>query len=319
MANRADRAVFVFPDARSAVAVAGGTMARVVEEGGTSTLITALPLSAGELDALARLTGGDHVVATGPSDVVDVAESRAATVLIAPGVATPAASAVARAAGDAALLLGVPLYRVTDAAAPDGPVPDDRPPARRIDVGLQRDAKLDALAVLGGATAATTAAAGAPTESFERVEERTSAPSAAPGRAASVTEANSLGNRLGTAALALVIGVVFGAIGTVAHTTTVSIGGIDIPIGLILSVIAVVSLLVGLRLVIHDKLVVGACAVGVIGIVALFTLPSAGGSVLIPQGIASVIWTVTPAFTAALVLAWPSLPPRADHQHRATA
>ncbi|KQX08463.1 hypothetical protein ASC59_06465 [Leifsonia sp. Root1293] len=128
-----------------------------------------------------------------------------------------------------------------------------------------------------------------------------------------------MGNRLGTAALALVIGVVFGAIGTVAHTTSVTVAGIDIPIGLILSVVAVVSLLVGLRLVIHDKLVVGACAVGLIGIVALFTLPSAGGSVLIPQGIASVIWTVTPAFTAALVLAWPSLPPRAGHQHRADA
>lgn len=314
MANRADRAVFVFPDARSAVAVAGGTMARVVEEGGTSTLITALPLSPGEHDALARLTGGDHVVAAGPGDVVDVAENRAATVLIAPGVASPAAAAVAVAAGEAAHRLGVPLFRVTDGAEP----------SRRIDIGLQRDAKLDALVVLGGATGATANAAGAATESFQLVDDAAdgaaadaSTTAATGSRAASVAEPTTIANRIWSVVLAFVIGVVVGAVGTVAHTTTVAIAGVDVPIGLILAVIAVVSLLVGLRLVMHDRLIVGACAAGLVGIVALFTLPSFGGSVLIPEGILSVIWTLTPAFTAALVLAWPSLPPRAQHAHRA--
>ena len=131
-----------------------GPSARVVEEGGTSHARSRpCRLSAGELDALARARRRrprrrDAVRAmsstVGGEPCRDRVADRAAESRLRP----PQPWRVA--AGDAALLLGgsaAPGRRMR--AAADGSVPDDRPPARRIDVGLQRDAKLDALAVLG--------------------------------------------------------------------------------------------------------------------------------------------------------------------------
>ncbi|MGO7984195.1 hypothetical protein ACC691_40900, partial [Rhizobium johnstonii] len=40
----------------------------------------------------------------------------------------------------------------------------------------------------------------------------------------------------------------------------VTVAGADVPWGAILSVVGAVCLLIGLRLVVHDRLVVGACA-----------------------------------------------------------
>ena len=104
--------------------------------------------------------------------------------------------------------------------------------------------------------------------------------------------------------MALAAGILFGVLGTVAHQTTLVIGTVTVPIGLVLSLLATGTLLVGLRLVVR------AAAIGLLGTVFLLSLRSTGGSVLVPAGVLGTVWTAVPALVAALVLAWPRIPAR---------
>jgi LmbE family N-acetylglucosaminyl deacetylase len=110
--------------------------------------------------------------------------------------------------------------------------------------------------------------------------------------------------------VALAAGVAFGVLGTVAHQATVVLGSVTLPAGLVLATLAASALLVGLRLVLDDRVVVLACTIGLVGSIFLLSLRSTGGSVLVPAGLAGTLWTVLPTLVASLVLAWPRLPPR---------
>jgi hypothetical protein len=121
-----------------------------------------------------------------------------------------------------------------------------------------------------------------------------------------VDDGPSAASRFVSAALAFVVGVVYGAVGTVAHPLVLTVGPATIPWGLIVSLVGVLALFVGFRLVLGERLAVVAAGVGVVGIVALFSLESAGGSVLIENGTEGWIWVVAPAVFAAVVIIWPS-------------
>ena len=110
--------------------------------------------------------------------------------------------------------------------------------------------------------------------------------------------------------VALAAGVVFGVLGTVAHQATVSVGSVTLPVGLVLATLAASALLIGLRLVLDDRVVVLACTIGLVGSIFLLSLKSTGGSVLVPAGLAGTLWTALPTLVASLVLAWPRLPQR---------
>ncbi|MFO7690311.1 MAG: hypothetical protein R6W83_07115 [Cryobacterium sp.] len=119
--------------------------------------------------------------------------------------------------------------------------------------------------------------------------------------------------RLGLAAIALVAGVLFAVLGTLAHQVTLEIGSLSLPIGVLVAIVAASALIVGLRLLLGDRLVAGMGAAGLLVTTFLLSLRGAGGSVLVPESLAGTLWTLVPAFVAALVLAWPkiSLPSRA--------
>lgn len=120
----------------------------------------------------------------------------------------------------------------------------------------------------------------------------------------------TVANRTLSCVLALVVGVVFGAVGTVAHQSTLNLGVLRLPLGLPLSLLGILALLVGFRLLLRDRLVVFLAAVGVIGVIALFSVPSPGGSILIPQGLAGIVWTLGAVVIATVAVAWPRLPER---------
>ncbi|RFA14046.1 hypothetical protein B7R22_10525 [Subtercola boreus] len=108
--------------------------------------------------------------------------------------------------------------------------------------------------------------------------------------------------------IGLLLGVVFGMLGTVVHQSTISFFGLfDLPLGLILAVASVVFLLVGLRLILPSRLIAFLAALGLVGIVAVLTLPSPGGSILIPADERGYgyVWTFAPTVIALVVLAWP--------------
>ena len=106
------------------------------------------------------------------------------------------------------------------------------------------------------------------------------------------------------------MGLLVGSITTVVHQSVVTIAGVDIPWGLILGLIVVAGFLVGLRLVVEDRLVVLIAALGLVGMVFLLSQASAGGSVLIPNNTWGTIWAIAPTLIATIVVAWPRLPER---------
>lgn len=123
------------------------------------------------------------------------------------------------------------------------------------------------------------------------------------------------GSTLGTRILALVVsfvlGAVFGILGTVVHQVSFSVFGLfDVPIGLLVALPATGLLLAGLRLVASSRLAAVLAAVALVGVVALLALPSQGGSVLIPAGVAGMVWVVGSTLVAVVVLAWPEPAPR---------
>ena len=180
-----------------------------------------------------------------------------------------------------------------------------------IDVSDQTEAKLRALAAYPGRWSVVdhavkqsdgTLLSIGGTEAFVQVG------TARSGLAPAGPPPTSILERIGGGVLAVILGGLFGLLGTLAHQSTVTIAGVDIPYGLILALVATSALLIGLRIVLHDRLMVLLCAIGMLGSIFLFSLRSTGGSVLIPQGLTGLIWTVVPTLVAALVLAWPKLP-----------
>jgi len=130
------------------------------------------------------------------------------------------------------------------------------------------------------------------------------------------------GGRIFGWVLALVIGAIFGTVGTVAHQITVTIFGAALPVGLVLGLIGMAALFVGVRLLLEDRVATVLSAVGVVGMIVLFSFRSAGGSVLIPQGLTGIVWSVVPALIAVVVISWPrnlgqsaSRPTEAPAQH----
>jgi hypothetical protein len=109
---------------------------------------------------------------------------------------------------------------------------------------------------------------------------------------------------------ALGMGLLVGSITTVVHQSVMTIAGVDVPWGLILGLIVVVGFLVGLRIVVEDRLIVFVAALGVVSMVFLLSQQSTGGSVLVPNNLWGMIWAIAPTLIATIVVAWPKLPER---------
>ncbi|PPI56997.1 hypothetical protein C5D38_09605 [Rathayibacter sp. TRS19] len=116
-----------------------------------------------------------------------------------------------------------------------------------------------------------------------------------------------MGSRVLSGVAGVLVGAVVGAITTVAHQSTVSVGGVVLPVGLAASLAGVLLLLLGLRLVLIDRFVAFCTAMGLLGMIGLLALRSTGGSVLVPANGLGVAWTFLPALIALVVIAWPRL------------
>ena len=92
---------------------------------------------------------------------------------------------------------------------------------------------------------------------------------------------------------------------TVYNQLTIPIAGQPIWVGAIAGVVVAAALLTGFRLVFATRVVAAFAALGMVGLVVVFSFPSAGGSILIPQNGPGMLWEVAPAVIAIVVLAWP--------------
>jgi len=111
-------------------------------------------------------------------------------------------------------------------------------------------------------------------------------------------------------ALALLVGALVGSVTTVIHQSSLTVIGIDIPWGLIVSLATVAAYLLGLRLVRGERGSVVFGGLGVLISVFVFSQRSVGGSVLVPDNIAGSVWAIAPTLIATIIVAWPKLPDR---------
>ncbi|MGW9630499.1 DUF6113 family protein [Agromyces sp. NPDC055520] len=118
----------------------------------------------------------------------------------------------------------------------------------------------------------------------------------------------SPGRRIGTIVVAFLIGIAYGALGTIGHRAALRIGDAQIPWGLVAALVGVAALLLGIRLVAGGRGAAAAAGAGIVVAVAVLTLPGPGGSVLIVGDLTGTVWSIAPALIAVLVVAWPKLP-----------
>ncbi len=119
-----------------------------------------------------------------------------------------------------------------------------------------------------------------------------------------------LRTRLLLSAGGFLLGLFVGSVTTVVHQSVITIAEVDMPWGLILGVLVVTGFLVGLRIVVQDRLVVLVAALGLVVMVFMLSQASTGGSVLIPNNLWGTIWAIAPTLIATIVVAWPRLPQR---------
>jgi uncharacterized BrkB/YihY/UPF0761 family membrane protein len=110
--------------------------------------------------------------------------------------------------------------------------------------------------------------------------------------------------------LLFIAGAILGAVGTLAHQSTVTLAGIPIPWGITIALLAYTCLLIGLRLLNSGRAQALAAALGAIVTTFVFSLKGIGGSVLIPDNLLGKVWVVAPIVIAAIVIAWPRIPRR---------
>ncbi len=103
------------------------------------------------------------------------------------------------------------------------------------------------------------------------------------------------------------------------HQSVITIAGIDVPWGMVLGLIVVAGFLVGLRMVVQDRLIVLISALALVGMVFVLSLKSTGGSVLVPNNLWGGIWAIAPTLIATIVVAWPRLPQRSRGANKGTA
>ncbi|QEO09614.1 hypothetical protein [Protaetiibacter larvae] len=108
---------------------------------------------------------------------------------------------------------------------------------------------------------------------------------------------------IGIGVLAFAVGAAVGVITTFTHRQLP-------PWGLIAGLLIVAALIAGLRLAFEGRLAAGAAALGVLLAVAVLSLQTSGGSVLIAGDALGVVWGVGPTLVAAVAVAWPRPRPR---------
>jgi N-acetyl-1-D-myo-inositol-2-amino-2-deoxy-alpha-D-glucopyranoside deacetylase len=122
----------------------------------------------------------------------------------------------------------------------------------------------------------------------------------------------SLASTILTIAATLIGGAFAGFIFTAVHQSTLLVGGVPVPGGLIVGLGGTAALLAGLRIRFDSRVLAGIGAFAVLGATAILSSPTPGGSLVVPANVAGYVWTFGSALIAFIVLAWPRVEPRAS-------
>lgn len=307
MSGSGERVLFVYARPGDEVLSSGGTIARLRHDGaGVAVLLGSDDEPAGAGDGSVRAAMDELNVRDwrilDPGDDAERAIQAAIDELRATTIVVGSEGDLGDAALRAARRASIPVYLARRAPASEA----GRMTA--IDVADHVEQKMQALAAYTGRWSVQDGAVVLPDGSLLAVTGSETYTRLDPPQSHHGSPAPAPLSRAGSSLAALVAGMAFGVLGTIGHQTTVAIGPVQLPVGLVLALAGAAGLLVGLRLVLGDRLVVLACAIGMLGTIFLLSLRSTGGSVLIPEGIPGTLWSIVPALVATLALGWPKLP-----------
>ena len=180
-----------------------------------------------------------------------------------------------------------------------------------VDVSAVLDRKVRALRahetqlVVTGETFALSNGESAPiarSESFTRV--------APPTEPTGAFREMAVSGKIFTAVSAAAFGAVTGLVMTVVHQATAVVGGVVVPWGIVVALVATTALLVGLRLTFDSRALPVVALVPLLALVTVLAAPTVGGSILVPANAAGYAWSFGPTLVAVVVLAWPRVRPR---------
>jgi N-acetyl-1-D-myo-inositol-2-amino-2-deoxy-alpha-D-glucopyranoside deacetylase len=115
----------------------------------------------------------------------------------------------------------------------------------------------------------------------------------------------SWSGRIALSAIGAIVGGAAAALVTVFNQTTAKVFGIEVWSGTIIGIALIAALLVGFRLAFGTRVVAFWAAAAMVVVVGLFSVQSAGGTVLIPLTPSGIVWAVAPLLVGLLVLLWP--------------
>lgn len=101
--------------------------------------------------------------------------------------------------------------------------------------------------------------------------------------------------------VALLVGVVYGVAGTIAHAYALG----WFPLGLILAVVGSGALLLAVRLLTADRWAALGTGLGMMTATLVFSGRGPGGSIVVPQTLLGTVWTIALPLMVAIVVAWP--------------
>ena len=113
--------------------------------------------------------------------------------------------------------------------------------------------------------------------------------------------------KLSLIVIVLAISAAAGLLMTAVQQSTVLIGTVLFPWGIIVALICAIALLAGLRIVFETRVLPTVAAIGLLGMSALVASPTRGGSVVVAENLAGYLWTYVPILATLVVLAWPNL------------
>jgi len=109
----------------------------------------------------------------------------------------------------------------------------------------------------------------------------------------------------------LLLGAIGGLLMTAIHQSSVLVGEVQVPWGLVLAILAAIALIAGLRITFDTRVLPAVAAAAFLGAMAVITAPTAGGSVVVPENTSGFVWTLAPVIVTLVTLAWPRLRPAA--------
>ena len=109
-------------------------------------------------------------------------------------------------------------------------------------------------------------------------------------------------SRILTWLMALLLGIVFGTAGTITYSSMPA----GIPIGFVVGIVGCAALLVALRMITEDRFAVVAAGVGMLGALVVLSGRGPGGSIVVPDSILGIVWSLGLTAVVVAITAWPS-------------